>query len=470
MNKYKRLVSDTMIFGIGNFTTKFIYFFLMPIYTLSLTPEEYGLADLLNNLLYLLMPILTLCISDAVFRFVLDKNSNTFLVFLCGKRILTFTYIIAFFITLVIYLFFSIKYVWLFLLLFISESLKTFFAQYLRGLGCVRTFAINGILGAFFLLLSTYIFLHIYRLGVNGYLSSFIIANVISILFLIRKFHESLYISDKLSSPDLLKSMLRYCIPLIPNMLSWWITNISSRYIIVAYCGLGMAGLFAGASKIPTLINVGTSVFQQSWQYASVKEYQESNELMFYTRVFRYYSLFMIFLGNIVLVILPYISKFILKGEFYKAWTYTPLLIFSAILGGYSIFFGTFYAVVKANRNAMYSTMLGAFINLFFSFIFVPIWGVIGALIANVMSYLGIVMMRIYDSRKYVYVDINWGKMVLSLGLLLLQCIILTVGFVWGQYISIFVTLLLICIYMNELKDLWMNINVYIIKIKNKYV
>ena len=31
MNKYKSLFSDTLVFGLGNFTTKLIYFFLMPI-------------------------------------------------------------------------------------------------------------------------------------------------------------------------------------------------------------------------------------------------------------------------------------------------------------------------------------------------------------------------------------------------------------------------------------------------------
>ena len=56
--------------------TKLIYFFLMPIYTLSLSANEFGQADLLNNLAALLLPLLTLSISEGVFRFVLDKREN----------------------------------------------------------------------------------------------------------------------------------------------------------------------------------------------------------------------------------------------------------------------------------------------------------------------------------------------------------------------------------------------------------
>ena len=76
MGKFKSLVSDTLIFAIGNFTVKILYFILMPIYTASLSSEEFGLADLLNNTLQLVVPILTLSISDAVFRFMLEKNAD----------------------------------------------------------------------------------------------------------------------------------------------------------------------------------------------------------------------------------------------------------------------------------------------------------------------------------------------------------------------------------------------------------
>lgn len=53
MGKYKSLISDTLIFAVGNFTVKILYFVLMPIYTISLSADEFGLADLLNNTLQL---------------------------------------------------------------------------------------------------------------------------------------------------------------------------------------------------------------------------------------------------------------------------------------------------------------------------------------------------------------------------------------------------------------------------------
>lgn len=446
MNKYKALFSDTLIFGIGNFVTKLIYFFLMPIYTMALTPKEFGIADLLNNSLQLLMPVLTLSISDAVFRFLLDKDCVPKILLNEGLKILIYSYIFVGIVTAIVYSVDANSYWCFFTLLYITESIRMLLAQFVRGLGHVKIFAINGILGAIFLLGCSYFFLQVNHWRVNGYLLSFIIANIVSIVYLSWKVNITFYIDISSRNNFLLKSMLIYSLPLIPNMLSWWLTNISSRYIIAGYCGLSIAGLFAGASKIPALINVIASVFQQAWQFASVKEYQESAKSEFYSRVFHYYSLFVIITSSLVLMALPYLSRFILKGEFYDAWIYTPLLLFSATLGCYSIFFGTFYTVVKDNKRVMYTTLTGAVVNVSLCVILIPFISIWGALIANVVSYAVIVLLRICDAKRIVPLIIH-AKIGISLLLLLIQ------SFVAVEYpiIATLISLMILLFHINDI-------------------
>lgn len=43
-NKYNKLVKDTLIFALGSIGSKFILFFLVPLYTNCLTTEQYGIA------------------------------------------------------------------------------------------------------------------------------------------------------------------------------------------------------------------------------------------------------------------------------------------------------------------------------------------------------------------------------------------------------------------------------------------
>ena len=76
MNKYRQLVGDSLIFAVGNLGSKLVQFILVPLYSYALTTAEFGRADLLTQLVYLLAPVLGLNLFDAAFRFALDKSEN----------------------------------------------------------------------------------------------------------------------------------------------------------------------------------------------------------------------------------------------------------------------------------------------------------------------------------------------------------------------------------------------------------
>lgn len=451
MGKLKSLVSDTLIFAIGNFTVKFLYFVLMPIYTVSLSSDEFGLADLLNNTLQLLVPILTLSISDAVFRFMLDKNADKSSFLSNGFYVLMGSILVVTIGTILFSCFFNIEIYWYyFALWYIVESLRILFAQYTRAEGKIWTFSINGIIGAFILLISTYSFVLKLKLGVNGYLISFIVSDVASILFLMLRENLLKQIKWDKVKKSVIIMMLTYCLPLIPNMLSWWFTNISSRYVIAGFCGLSVAGLFSSASKLPALLNIVTSVFQQSWQIASVREYQESQTSSFFDSVFRKYSFLCLIACSTLIILVPYVSKIVLKGEFYKAWIYTPMLLFSALLGCYSTFLGTFYSVVKDNVKAMKSTFWGAGTNVILCICTIPFIGVTGALIANAVSYMVIVVIRMKDVQQYIYLPIKYKILSMSLLFCLVQAVSMSLDLKIGLYVSVVSIVIIMLLHKNE--------------------
>ena len=118
----------------------------MPIYTLSLSTKDFGIADLLNNSLQLVIPIFTISISDAVFRFSLDKDVKHEELLANGLKVLSWSYIIVA-ILLCFVSVFNLDYYWyIFGILYVTESIKSLFAQFTRGLGKVKEYAINGII------------------------------------------------------------------------------------------------------------------------------------------------------------------------------------------------------------------------------------------------------------------------------------------------------------------------------------
>ena len=77
-NKYKKLIGNTIIFAIGNLGSKLIQFILIPLYSYTLTASEFGRADLVTQLVFLLTPVIGLELYDGVFRFALEGKDNEY--------------------------------------------------------------------------------------------------------------------------------------------------------------------------------------------------------------------------------------------------------------------------------------------------------------------------------------------------------------------------------------------------------
>lgn len=60
----------------GNAFSKAIQFVLLPVYTAYMTEAAYGMGELLSGLTQLVYPVITLCLYEALFRFVLDREGT----------------------------------------------------------------------------------------------------------------------------------------------------------------------------------------------------------------------------------------------------------------------------------------------------------------------------------------------------------------------------------------------------------
>ena len=74
MNKYKKLVSNTLIFAIGSFGSKILLLLLTRLYTGNINPGDNSTKELLEQTANFLIPIITFSIADAVIRYGIDKN------------------------------------------------------------------------------------------------------------------------------------------------------------------------------------------------------------------------------------------------------------------------------------------------------------------------------------------------------------------------------------------------------------
>lgn len=269
-----------------------------------------------------------------------------------------------------------------------------------------------------------------------------IIANVLTTLYLFFRCRLWRYVRLGFNRP-LFRKMLLFSLPMIPNILAWWLNNMSGRYIVLYCYGAGVAGLFTAASKLPSLINMFSTVFQQAWQMSTAREIESQNRNVFFSQVYKAYS-GLILLGSSALIsILPWFSKLMLKNEFFAARNYVPLLVLAAVLNCYNAFFGTFYTAIKKNKMIMISTMGGTGLNLAIAFVLTPVIGVWGAIFGNLAGFVVIVGLRMVDTRQYVHINMDWRVNAPAMLIVLAQTVIITLELAHMVLISILLFLLL---------------------------
>ena len=248
MDKYKKLLSNTLIFAIGTFSSKLLVFFLTRLYTAVLTQEEYGIVDMIQQSGNLLLPLVTLGITNAVVRFGLDRGVKKSHVFTTGLLSIGAGFLLLMLLSPLLGLFdFLSGHVYLLCSFVLTSSLRSLCAQFVRAKGAVRLFALDGILSTLTTILFNILYLVVFRMGVFGYIFSMICSDILSVLFLFVMSNLRRYIRFRGLDRNIAKSMLLFSIPLIPNTILWWITNMSDRDIISMVLGAAFTGLYVAA-------------------------------------------------------------------------------------------------------------------------------------------------------------------------------------------------------------------------------
>lgn len=426
MGKYKNLGKNVLLMTVGNFASKMMSFFLIPFYTAILTTEEYGISDLMTTTVNLLLPFLTLLMSEAVMRFALDKNNDATSVFTTGLTVTLFGTALFLVLSPLALLYQSIAHYYVyFVVYYIVVALHTTISYFVRGIDKVGIYTISGMLQTLFFLILNILFLAVIKIGIKGYLLSMILGHVISIICLIAGTKLYKYVKPSSFDRVLLRKMLAYSVPMIPNSLSWWISNSSDKYLITFFCGVTLTGVYSVSQRIPSLFATISTIFMGAWQISAVEDWGSEQTRKFFSEVYNRYSV----LNNVIVSGLIFLAKIMARilfsKDFYDGWFYVSILLFAFLFHAMSSFFGSIYTSAKKTKMLFSSTLAGALLNIVFNIIMIPLWGGIGAAVATFISYFAIWVIRLVDSRKILIMDLRLTRDTLCYLLIVLQIIVI---------------------------------------------
>lgn len=428
MNKYKTLLSNTLLISMGTFGSKLLVFLMVRFYTGYLTPSDYSTADLITQTANLLFPIISMGITDGVFRFCMDSSADRKSVFTIGLSAIALGSLLFFGIAPALNLFSDFKgFVWLIVLYTIAACLHSLCSQYIRAIGKTALFAIQGIINTCCVIVLNILFLAVFNLGIIGYVLSVIVADTLCTLFLIAKEELWKVITIK---PDLsvIKPMLKYSIPLIPSTVFWWITSVSDRYMVTGIIGSEANGIYTVSYKLPTLLTLVSSIFMQAWQFSAVTESENGEEehREFFSRVWCSFQAVMFLAGSAVIAFAKPAIKLLTASEYYSAWEYVPLLSVAMIFTAFVSFLGTVYVVKKKSGISFLTALLGAGTNILLNLLLIPTpLGAQGAAIATVFSYFIVFLVRCFNIKKYIPFKLYGGHIIINSVIIFIQAAVM---------------------------------------------
>ena len=412
MNKAKSdLLNGTITYFVGNALVALIQLVLLRFVTGKLLPSDYGYYNLIITIEQLVTPIVTLQISDAVFRFFFDDNkyrretiySNTVVVLVASFVVIAVACVVC-------HLFiFPIRNIFYVILYMICTSIFAIYQKITRAMGYSVEFIKCNLLKAFLYIFIQIVCLYVFDLKIESLFISFILSTMISVLILEIKVKQYRFIDFKCFDFAKLKEMVAFSAPLVPNSICWWLNSSVNAMILTQMVSLSANGIYSVAVKFAHTLNIVVSVFSMAWQESAIKEVDSSGRNKFYNET---YNLFLKLLFLAIAVAIPLIKivmPYMIDVDYYEALKYAPLLLMATGFSAVSGFFGQMYTATKETKGAMYTTIVGVAVNLTVSFALISRFKIWAVVIATIMSNLVLALIRYYKFRKVMelYTDLK---------------------------------------------------------------
>ena len=426
MSLLRRTLSGSTNYGLGGLLPQLLNFLLLPLYTRFLTPEDYGIADLVSAAGAVLVIFLRFGVTGAVTRFyfdhkegeALDRYTSTVTVFLAlwglgvgvalslfGRPLFTvalpgvpFPYVLLGLWTAVLGIFPELQQ----RLLQAREHSRTHMfltlGQFATGLVLTVVFVVALEMGVWGILLAQF-------LATAGVF-------VVAVGYLVRFWTLDL-------SRAMLADSLRYGLPMLPHHLFTWLMSYVNRLILNGLATTAAVGVYGIATRFASPLTLIFSAMNAAWVpvYFSHRKTTEGSGTAEISRTVTHLFLLMTWATLGVAVLAPDLIVLLIPPEYHGANDIAAVLALGAFLRGlyFLVVSAIFYA--KVTWLVPLATAIGAAVNIGGNYLLIPHLGAVGSAWATVATNLVLLAIVAVLSHRLYAVRYEWGVLAGALGL-----------------------------------------------------
>ena len=400
MNEYKLFAQRVGLVGIANVIVSLRGVILLPILTKTLGTELYGVWAQILVTISLLMPFGLLGLNNAMIRFFAgekDENkikNNFYAVFAVVSLFSALLALIIFVFSKPLAIAFfggsdSIIFVRMFAPILILTVLDTTCIEFFRASQQMKKY--TGILISreiLEVLLISYAVLSGYSLF--GALLSLIVVRISLLILCFFFINSKIGVEWRNLNLSVLKPYLNFGLPLLPSAIAYWVINLSDRYVIGYFLGMGSVGIYSAAYNIGSVVAIFMSPIGLNL-FPTISNLYENNKMAELKTHLEYSLKFYLMLAIPSLFGLAILSKSVLTtlttSEFLSAYLVIPIVALGAILFNCRAIYLNILMVLKRTRVIALTYGIVALFNLILNIIMVPMIGILGAAISTLLSF-----------------------------------------------------------------------------------
>lgn len=420
LESLKKLAKETAIYGISSILSRFLNFLLVPFYTNFFSARDYGLiANIYAYIAFL----------NVIFAFGMEssymKYSSLAETEKEKKKIFSIAYLtilVVSFISIIFLIFFKDyvlvffdlyedKYLYYALAILFVDALNVLPYAELRMSSKALFFASTKSLNIFINVLLNILFIAIYNFGVEGVLLANLIASLSSLAILLRTTIKSFIFS--LNWVDL-KKLLKFGLPYLPAGLAAIALQVIDRPILLKLTSMEKVGIYQANYKLGVFMMLFVSMFQYAYQPFFLQRAKDKDAKEIFANTLKYFllasSLILIFLSYFIENIcqITILGKSIIAKEYWTGLSIVPIVLLAYLFNGLYV---NFTAGIFIKEKTIYSTIatsIGALSNIAFNFTLVPIYDIIGAAVATLLSYMIMALILFFYSQKYYKIHYDY--------------------------------------------------------------
>jgi len=407
------------IYTVGIILNRAVSFVMLPIYTRYLTPSDYGVLELLEMTVDVVITLTALGIHQGFFKFYYAYEADN-----DRKELVSTVFIMSITLLVLSTVAFGTASSGISHLVFGSEQYSHFvlisfinmFFQFLLvlSLGYLRVqyksllfVVINGLKLALQLFLNIVFVIH-FKMGIIGVLYSTMIASLIIGIGMTS--YVLLGVGLRFSKYKAVE-LLKFGFPFIISSYGAFILTFSDRYFLNYYRTLSDVGTYSLAYKFGFLLMTFPVLplhniwMAQRFELVKKVDYEET-----FNRYLSWFCIITLTVGLVISMEVRDVLRAMSAPAFWEAYKVVPIIVLAYFMQGCTDIFNFGIHYSGKTKHMAYGTGLAAFCIIALSFLLIPRYGAVGAAWATLISFIVRLFYVYYASQKLFRVNYKLGR------------------------------------------------------------